>query len=56
MPAAAVDFRSARIGDARSLWASGVVSVANAPAHRAGVVPGMRVEDAVRVLLRSAWV
>jgi uncharacterized protein YunC (DUF1805 family) len=48
MPAAAVDHRSARIGDARSLWATGVVSVANGPAQALGIVPGMRVQDAAR--------
>jgi len=47
VPAAAVDFRSARIGDARSLWETGVLSVANAPAAALGVAPGMRVRDAV---------
>jgi hypothetical protein len=44
--AAAVDFRSARIGDARSLWETGVLSVVNAPAAARGVAPGMRVRDA----------
>jgi hypothetical protein len=46
MPAAAVDFRSARIGDARSLWDTGVLSVVNARAAADGVAPGMRVRDA----------
>jgi hypothetical protein len=46
IPAAAVDFRSARIGDARSLWETGVLSVANARAATLGVAPGMRVRDA----------
>ena len=46
IPAAAVDFRSARIGDARSLWETGVLSVVNAPAQALGVAPGMRVRDA----------
>jgi hypothetical protein len=46
IPAAAVDFRSARIGDARSLWKTGVLSVSNAPALALGVAPGMRVRDA----------
>jgi len=46
MAAAAVDFRSARIGDARSLWETGAISVANAPAAALGVAAGMRVRDA----------
>ena len=46
IPAAAVDFRSARIGDARSLWETGVLSVVNAPAEAQGVAPGMWVRDA----------
>jgi hypothetical protein len=52
--AAAVDFRSARIGDARSLWTTGVVSFANAPALAAGVVAGARVADAARGLRERA--
>ena len=43
MPAATVDYRSARIGDARSLWATGRLSVVNAVA----AVRGWRVGDAV---------
>lgn len=50
MPAAAVDYRSARIGDARSLWDTGVVSVVNAPAAARGVAPGMRVAAAALLL------
>jgi len=39
-PAAAVDHRSARIGDARDAWESGLVSHANAPARTLGVTAG----------------
>jgi hypothetical protein len=46
VPAAAVDYRSARIGDARSLWATGVLSVVNATAQALGIGPGMAVQDA----------
>ncbi|MFO1324957.1 MAG: hypothetical protein U1F15_12960 [Burkholderiales bacterium] len=50
MPAAAVDFRSARIGDARSLWATGVLSVVNRVARERGIAPGMAVRDAAEAL------
>ena len=43
MPAATVDHRTARIGDARSLWATGRLSVVNAVA----AARGWRVGDAV---------
>ncbi len=48
VPAAAVDYRSARIGDARSLWKTGVLSAINAPGRLAGWVTGMRVSAAAR--------
>ena len=44
--AATVDFRSARIGDAESLWATGVLSVVNAVAAQRGVRVGDGVRDA----------
>ena len=50
MPAAAVDYRSARIGDARSMWETGVVSVVNAPGVVLGWREGMPVGEAVRQL------
>ena len=50
MPAAAVDYRSARIGDARSMWDTGVLSAVNACAAAVGVVAGMGVRDAVAPL------
>lgn len=46
MPAATADFRSARIGDARSMWATGTLSRVNATAAAIGLSEGMRVEDA----------
>jgi len=49
VPAATVDHRTARIGDAHSLWATGVLSQVNAPMLRAGAMIGMRVQDAVRL-------
>ena len=53
VPAAVVDFRSARIGDARSLWETGVLSVVNAPALRAGVRTGDAVRAAAARLRRG---
>ncbi|MFO1317165.1 MAG: hypothetical protein U1F58_16350 [Burkholderiales bacterium] len=47
--AAVVDFRSARIGDARSLWETGIVSAVNAPGLRCG----LRAGDAVRAAATS---
>jgi hypothetical protein len=38
---------SARIGDARSTWATGVVSAVNDRAQRTGVCPGMTLQSAV---------
>jgi len=40
IPAAAVSCTSARIGDARSMWASGIISFANDRAVARGVAPG----------------
>jgi hypothetical protein len=45
IPAAAVDCMSARIGDARSMWESGVVSHLNARAGRLGVRVGQSVRE-----------
>jgi len=49
IPAATADYRTARIGDARSLWATGRLSVVNATA--AGY--GWRVGDAVAEAIRA---
>ena len=51
LPAAAVDYRSARIGDARSLWRTGILSAVNTPAASYGIGEGMRVRDAAERLL-----
>ena len=45
IPAATVDCMSARIGDARSMWESGVVSHHNARAGRFGVRAGQSVSE-----------
>jgi hypothetical protein len=50
LPAAAVDYRSARIGDARSLWMTGILSAVNAPAASCRIGEGMRVRDAAERL------
>lgn len=49
--AATVDARTARIGDARSSWASGVISRCNDTAYRAGGRPGMTAQDFARLLI-----
>jgi hypothetical protein len=48
--AGAVDHRSARIGDARSMRATGILSCVNAPLEALAVTAGMSVEDAIRRL------
>lgn len=45
MAAAAVDCMSARIGDGRSLWESGVISHLNAAAEHRGAARGMSVQQ-----------
>ena len=50
IPAATVDYRSARIGDARSMWSTGTLSRVNAAAVRRGVSTGMRVVEAAERL------
>lgn len=54
MPAVAVDYMTARIGDARSLWTSGLVSVVNAPAGALGVTSGMSVQHAAALIRERA--
>jgi hypothetical protein len=50
IPAATVDCMSARIGDGRSLWESGLISHMNAVAAQRGVARGMRVPDFVAAI------
>ncbi len=47
VPAAAVHHQSARIGDARSMYATGVISFCNATALELGWRAGMGVQDAI---------
>jgi hypothetical protein len=49
IPAGTVDCVSARIGDGRSMWESGVISHLNAVAARRGAEPGMSVQELVEV-------
>jgi hypothetical protein len=53
IPAGVVDYRSARIGDARSMWETGYLSGWNALAAARGLRVGMPVAEAV-ALLREA--
>lgn len=56
IPAVTVSHMSARIGDARSSWATGLVSAANVRAQEAGIAAGMTLQAAVRCLAgRKAW-
>ena len=50
MPAASVSAASASIGDGLSTYREGVISAANEPAQRRGVVVGMPAEDALRLM------
>ena len=53
IPAAAVDCMSARIGDGRSMWESGLISHINAVALQMGAVCGMSVQDFAKVIATS---
>jgi hypothetical protein len=53
IPAGAVDFLTARVGDARSLWETGTLSCVNAPLAARAVREGMTVKDAVARLRDS---
>jgi len=50
LAAVAVSHLSARIGEARDTWDSGVVSRVNAGASRLGLRPGVALRDAVAML------
>jgi hypothetical protein len=51
IPAATVDCMSARIGDGRSMWETGLISYANAVAARVGATRGMSVQKFVQSIL-----
>ena len=54
IPAGVVDYRSARIGDARSMWETGRISAWNGPAAERTLHVGIAVRDAVAMLRRGA--
>jgi len=54
IPAATVAHTSARIGDARSMWATGTLSRVNTAAAAKALSTGMRVAEAARALARTA--
>lgn len=54
IPACAIDYRSARIGDAADALAAGVVTMANDTAARHGCLPGHTCRQVVRCLLENA--
>jgi len=53
IPAAAVDCMSARIGDGRSMWKSGLISHVNEAAAQLGIARGMSVRDFARAVATS---
>jgi hypothetical protein len=53
VPGIAYSHDSARIGDALDAWATGIVSVVNAPAAEAGVFEGQAVQHACQALAAS---
>lgn len=53
VPGAAVDARTARMGDAMSSWDTGIISAANDLARAAGVAVGMSCREAAELLV--AW-
>jgi hypothetical protein len=52
--ACAIDYRSARVGDARTMLEGGLVSTVNDAAARLGCVPGHTCREAVQRLIDSA--
>ncbi|MGD9943235.1 MAG: hypothetical protein AB7L76_22335 [Burkholderiaceae bacterium] len=48
VPAAAYDYRSARIGDAADAWENGMLSFVNAAAAQLGFAAGQPLREAVR--------
>src|SRR4051794_39576433 len=54
IPAATVSNMSARIGDSRDTWQSGIISHVNESASMMGLQVGMRVQDALKGWLRGS--
>jgi len=55
VPVAACPPSTCRIGDARDVWDSGIVSIVNKPAQALGVKVGMSAKDAGRLILEKTW-
>jgi hypothetical protein len=55
IPACAVDFRSARIGDGADMLENGIVSTANEAAGRHGCLPGQTCRQVAECLARHAY-
>jgi len=55
IPAAAVDIWSARIGDGKDIYESGMLSSANHAARRHELFEGMTVRKAVKILIQSFY-
>lgn len=53
VPGAAVSHESARIGDARDMWESGVISRVNAQAEALGLKEGQAIKQVLSDLLRK---
>jgi hypothetical protein len=53
IPAATVDCMSARIGDGRSMWETGLISQVNARAADLGAVRGIAVQDFARLVIAA---
>jgi hypothetical protein len=49
--AGAVSHQSARIGDAQDMWDNGIISHVNRTARERGLLPGQRLQDALKSLL-----
>ena len=50
---ATVSHDSARIGDSRDMWESGVISRVNAPAQALGLAEGQTIKDKLPTLLKN---
>lgn len=53
VPGAAVSGKTARIGDGRSLFNDGIITVCNSVAQEIGIKEGMKVKEAAKIMLNS---
>jgi hypothetical protein len=51
--AGTVSHETARIGDSKDMWEEGVISHANSHAAKRGLVPGLRLKDALLAIVGS---